>query len=370
MSDNLGQKSTVWDDWWGGITPLSEIRMWDYYGGRQWISKYTPRYGKSIEAGCGVGRYVFLFKRFGIDIEGVDFSDTVIERLEQVKIEIEPSAVFIKGDVTKLPYSDNILSGYLSFGVVEHFIDGPQKPIQEAFRVLRPGGIAIISTPNISFLIAYRNAMRKMKDMVKKIIGKKIIQPPFFQYEYSAKTLKKYMIDAGFHVSKAESFDLLYSFYELGGFKKSAINKGSIGYFLSNLLENSPLKRFGGQSITISVKVAPQMYCFLSGEFDATPDSLELFDVPISKKMQNSELAKFFLKNSSPKFDCKYEIEPKLKIGKTAVCSETGKEYVFDPIFENFGFNSPISPEILKSPQINIKHSIINLKPVWRNRNV
>jgi hypothetical protein len=60
MKADSGQNSEVWDDWWGGISPLSEIRMWDFYGGRQWITKYVPRFGKVIEGGCGVGRYVFI----------------------------------------------------------------------------------------------------------------------------------------------------------------------------------------------------------------------------------------------------------------------------------------------------------------------
>lgn len=54
----------------------------------------------------------------------------------------------MKGDVLNLPYEDNLLCGYLSFGVVEHFSDGTQKPIAEAYRTLRAGGVAIITTPN------------------------------------------------------------------------------------------------------------------------------------------------------------------------------------------------------------------------------
>ena len=50
-----------------------------------------------------------------------------------------------------LPYEDSSISGYLSFGVIEHFIEGPHEALAEAFRVLRPGGIAIITTPGVFF---------------------------------------------------------------------------------------------------------------------------------------------------------------------------------------------------------------------------
>ena len=228
--------------------------MWDFYGGRQWISKYAPRFGKTIEAGCGVGRYVFYLKRLGIEIEGIDFSNSVIKKLEQVKTDIEPKAVFKKGDVLNLPYPENSLSGYISLGVVEHFIEGPNKAIEEAFKKLRPGGIAIITTPNKSFLVRYRKFIRNFKDYVKKIVGHKTIISPFFQYEFTPKQLEKFLIEVGFHVSRAESCDLLYPFCDIGGFTGKNLTKGKLAYWISNKFENTWLKKFGGQSITISIK--------------------------------------------------------------------------------------------------------------------
>ncbi len=329
MSENLGQKSSVWDEWWGGITPISEIQMWDFYGGRQWISKYVPRFGKVIEAGCGVGRYVFYLKRLGIDIEGVDFSESVIEQLNKIKNEIVPDAVFLHGDITSLPYKDNSLSGYISLGVVEHFIDGPEQALAEAYRVLRPGGIAIVTTPNISFLVFYRRLVRKIKNLVKRIIGRKIINQAFFQYEYRPNKLKKYLQEQGFHVSRAEGCDLLYPFCEIGGFNGDNLKKGKFAYWFSNLFENSCLKNLGGQSITIAVKKAPLMYCFLSGELTATPDSLDKFDVPISKQYQKTELAGFYLKNRKVMFSESYEINPSLLLPVKKKCDYSGTELFY-----------------------------------------
>lgn len=216
MIEDFGQKSAVWSKWWGGITPLSEIRMWDFYGGRQWITKYVPRFGKVVEAGCGLGRYVFYLKRLGIDIEGIDFSPAVIEIVNSIKSEIVPEAVFRQADVSQLPYKDSSLSGYISLGVIEHFVDGPDKVLAEAHRVLRPGGVAIVTTPNTSFLVIYRRLKRRLKDLVKRSVGLKTVPPDFFQYEYSPGKLKNYLMNQGFHVSRAEGFDLQYPFCEIG----------------------------------------------------------------------------------------------------------------------------------------------------------
>ncbi len=368
MKENLGQKTRIWDEWWDGITPISEIQMWDFYGGRQWISKYVPRFGKTVEAGCGVGRYVFYLKRLGIDIEGVDFSATLIEKLNSYKKDIVPDAVFINSDVTKLPYKDNSLSGYISLGVVEHFIEGPEKALAEAYRVLRPGGIAIVTTPNISFLDLFRKTVRKLKDSIKKIIGKKINSPPFFQYEYRPHKLKKYLQDQGFYVSRAEGFDLLYPFCEIGGFNGNNLTKGKFAYWFSKVFEKSWIKNLGGQSITISVKIAPLMHCLLSGELTAIPESLKKYDVPISEKYQKSELAKYFLKNNKVIFSESYEINPPMLKPTKVKCEYSGVEYFTDPIFENYGFNKNVAPHLLKKADININLCVNNLKPVWRKR--
>lgn len=368
MLNSNGQKSEIWDRWWGNITPLSEIRMWDFYGGRQWITKYVPRYGKVIEGGCGVGRYVFYLKKLGIDIDGIDFSDEVINKLMEVKDNIEPEAIFIKGDILNLPYENNSLAGYISLGVVEHFIEGPQAVLQEAYKKLRPGGIAIITTPNKSFLVRYRNAKTKLKNIVKKIIRYKTVMPDFFQYEYTPMQLKRFIKSTGFHVSRAEGSDFLYPFCEIGGFDGKNLKPNSFAYWFSHAFENTWFNYFGGQSITISVKKAPLMYCFLSGKLTATPDSLQNFDVPISREMQDSKLAQLFKKHKLVRFAESYAITPPLITAEERTCEFSGEKYFTDAVFEDFGFNKNIAPKMLKNPEISIKLSCQNIKAIWRQR--
>lgn len=368
MNEKLGKATGIWDEWWENITPKSEIQMWDFYGGRQWIGKYVPRFGKVVEAGCGVGRYVFYLKRLGIDIEGIDSSELAIDKLNLEKNEIVPDAVFFKGDVTKLPYEDNSLSGYISLGVVEHFIDGPDQVLAEAYRVLRPGGIAIVTTPNISFLVLFRRFRSRLKNIIKRIIGKKIICPPFFQYEFRPTKLKKYLENQGFHVSRAEGCDLLYPFCEIGAFGGSNLKKGKFAYWFSNLFENTWIKNLGGQSITIAVKKSPLMHCFLSGELSATPESLDKFDVPVSNQYQKSELAGFYLKNRMVKFSEPYEIDPPLLLPVKKKCSFSGANYFTDRIFEDFGFSKNVSPQMLLKREVNIDLCVNQVKPIWRKR--
>ena len=77
---------------------------------------------------------------------------------------------FIEGDIKNMPYEDNSLSGYLSFGVMEHFIEGPKEAMDEMYRVMRPGGVAIITTPNNSWNIRRGNIKKWIKKTIKKIL--------------------------------------------------------------------------------------------------------------------------------------------------------------------------------------------------------
>ena len=196
-----GQDAAIWTEWWLNSSTEHEIRQWDYYGLRPWILKFAPRYGKTLEAGCGLARWCFYLSKMGIDIEGVDFSQPTIEYLNAWQKENDFNLRFTKGDVQHLPYQNDSLSGYLSFGVVEHFIEGPHRPIQEAFRVLRPGGIAIITTPSKSWFTFYRKTKTNLKKLVKKLLGRTIVSPAFFQYEYRPRKLKKYVKNTYFSCS-------------------------------------------------------------------------------------------------------------------------------------------------------------------------
>ena len=109
-----------------------------------------PQYGSVLEAGCGLGRYGFYLTELGLKTMGLDFSENVIEEIKLFKKENSLNAKFCQGNVKWLPFKDNILSGYISLGVIDHFIEWPQKALKEAYRILRQRRLAIIFAPSFS----------------------------------------------------------------------------------------------------------------------------------------------------------------------------------------------------------------------------
>jgi ubiquinone/menaquinone biosynthesis C-methylase UbiE len=365
---NTGQSVDIWKDSWKGLTPESEIRMWDFYGLRQWVLKYVPRHGKVIEAGCGLGRYVFYLSRLGLDIEGIDFSEDIINSLNEWKKKYDFSCKFLTGDVTNLPYKDNSLNGYISLGVIEHFIEGPKRPLQEAFRVLRPGGIAIISTPSVSINIFAHRIKKKLKNLIKKVIRRPIGPEKFFQYWYRPKRLKKFVEAEGLRVTKYSGADLLYMFCELGNYSGNNIKENSFAYKISNKFENSFLSTIGSQSITISIKVDKTMVCFFCGKKKAEASSLTRFDIPVCSDCKERDISRYYRKKFKPGFSSPYSMNPPIKPPTIQVCDFCKKKYKTDLLFEDYGFSKNVCPKCLKIKEINLMLSNRYIKPIWRKR--
>lgn len=97
-----------------------------------------PRDARVLDAGCGEG--VIVQEYAGrLRIEGIDANYR--------------SALVHEGSVTALPYGDGAFDEVLCLDVLEHLtFDEQPAAIGELFRVVKPGGGALISVPNLAHL--------------------------------------------------------------------------------------------------------------------------------------------------------------------------------------------------------------------------
>jgi SAM-dependent methyltransferase len=110
------------------------------------IRRHIPRGGSVLDAGCGFGEWVQVLESNGYKGTGVDYSATLISRLQ----EAYPTGSWIHSDIRNVPVSDGNFDGVISWGVIEHDEAGPDAALREFHRILRPGGIAIVSVPQDS----------------------------------------------------------------------------------------------------------------------------------------------------------------------------------------------------------------------------
>lgn len=114
---------------------------------------------KVIEVGCGLGPYIFrLNKNFGkennLEFQGVDLDSTSIYYCNSKREEYQTKNItFSVDNAEHLNLAANSFDILLSVEVLEHLKE-PKRAIKEFYRILKPGGLAIITTPNGSTLVS------------------------------------------------------------------------------------------------------------------------------------------------------------------------------------------------------------------------
>lgn len=96
-----------------------------------------------LEAGCGEGYGADLIAGVAERVIGLDYDDAAVAHVRSRYPRVES----IQGNLAELPLPDASVDVVVNFQVIEHLWDQAQF-IGECARVLRPGGVLMISTPN------------------------------------------------------------------------------------------------------------------------------------------------------------------------------------------------------------------------------
>ena len=106
-----------------------------------------PSGARVLDVPCGQGRHAHLFAEAGFDVDGFDYSEDLLARARQRGT--GPRLRYTRGDMRKLPTRwtrrfDALVNLWTSFGFFINPADD-QQVIHEFARVLKPGGLALIS---------------------------------------------------------------------------------------------------------------------------------------------------------------------------------------------------------------------------------
>jgi SAM-dependent methyltransferase len=155
--------------------------------GQVLLAYLTPD-GLHLEAGCGAGYWVAALRQRGFAIEGIEYARELVELVRAAN----PHLPVKQGNALAIDCRDGSYDSYLSIGVVEHRLEGPQPFLTEAYRVLKPGGRIVIAVP-------YCGPLRKIKSRML-LYERQRPALPFFQYGFGKEEFSRLLRKAGFYV--------------------------------------------------------------------------------------------------------------------------------------------------------------------------
>lgn len=122
----------------------------NYQTKRDWfINHLRAINGRMLDIGCNVGNLAFLLRQQDIspqqlDYLGIDIAEKSVKCAKSRDIQ---GAVFQVGNALELDFPNESFDAVTLVEVIEHIPNQPQA-IREATRVLKPGGLLLLSTPN------------------------------------------------------------------------------------------------------------------------------------------------------------------------------------------------------------------------------
>jgi 2-polyprenyl-3-methyl-5-hydroxy-6-metoxy-1,4-benzoquinol methylase len=160
-----------------------------------------------LEIGCGAGNLLLQAVVRGSYPVALDLSmqslTFVRSRLQEAGAGIEAPGGFacVQAIGESLPLADGIFDCVLLSEVIEH-LENPQVTVQEAARMLRPGGRLLVTTPNYRSFWPLMERVVDLMNMVPKMAGEQHIS------RFHPASLRRLLSDSGFNI---EYFGTIYN---------------------------------------------------------------------------------------------------------------------------------------------------------------
>lgn len=102
--------------------------------------------GKLLEVGCGNGQRLFKLRKLGWIVVGQEVDPKSASQAQ----DSHGMEVHV-GELANISFRDTFFDAIVMNHVIEH-VHSPDKLLSECYRILKPGGILIVTTPNIDSL--------------------------------------------------------------------------------------------------------------------------------------------------------------------------------------------------------------------------
>lgn len=223
--DRYDSTRHAWEHIWETASVEQELTTMQSTRAQRALHQYLPYLPTDdliLEAGSGLSAAVITLRRMGYRVIGLDYAVNALYASRQHT----PDLPLVAGDVHHLPHGDHSLGAYLSFGVLEHFEHGMRDALREAYRVLKVGGVLVMTIP-------YPNLIWRIAQWKREREGRTLIDEDFYESTYTRAQLIAACNAVGFDVVDAVPTSHSYTLWSLGGIFQTA------GYYQTSAIAES-----------------------------------------------------------------------------------------------------------------------------------
>lgn len=143
--------------------------------------------GKLLDIGCGFGFFLETAKQKNWDVTGIEITDDAVKACTLKGLRMH------HGTLEIAHFQDEMFDVIVMIETIEHITE-IDNLIREIYRILRPGGLVYLSTPNFNAINRYR-----LKDQYD------VIQYPLHLSYFTPKTLTRFFEMNGFKTERITS---------------------------------------------------------------------------------------------------------------------------------------------------------------------
>jgi ubiquinone/menaquinone biosynthesis C-methylase UbiE len=209
MSDEDGLKDALFELQRTLYESRNPTRRWLHCSRRDWIVAALHRWGadcsRALEIGPGSGVYLPTLARLAPEAFGVDIEDAYLNQLRPLE-QAHPNLRLMHDDILQSSFPDAYFDLILCSEVIEHIARGGSA-LAEMQRLLSPGGVLVLSTPQKFSPLELFSKVAFLPGIIQ--IVRWIYREPILETGHinlmTRRRLRKLLADAGFTIAETHA---------------------------------------------------------------------------------------------------------------------------------------------------------------------
>ncbi len=173
----------------------------------EWVPPPDDPDAVILDAGCGRGFYLNYYRHVSdAKLVGIELENEIIQKA-QSNVGHLPDIALLNATIYQLPFSDNFFHAAILSEVLEH-LDDEIAALEELYRVLKPGGVLVITVPNANYPLLWDPINKTLETLFNTKIRRGPLSGIWANHVrlYTMPELRRPVTQAGFEIEAERAF--------------------------------------------------------------------------------------------------------------------------------------------------------------------